>query len=188
MTQKRTSIMRLPFLALLLVTLGLPAFARPLTEAEAKALESAVARYGRATMAKEAEKVVGTIPPRVLNVVAGTAGIEAKKVTETLVAQTKEVMKTTKISEFVTAPGPWEGNDATLADGTAVVWAVVPAQFVAEGGGRKTLNQQPLLAIEEEGKWYFSRIDGPAQLQIVGFAYPFVAGLDLPPATSVPAN
>lgn len=173
------------FLSLLLAA---PVSARPLSEAEAGDLQKAVDSYRRVTVNKNAEKIVATIPPRVLNVFAGTAGIEASKVQETLIAQTAELLKTTEISDFVTAPGPFEGNDATLQDGTQVVWAVVPTQFTAEGKAGKTRNSQPLLAILEGGKWYFSRIDGPAQQQIVSFAYPFVAGAKLPVATSKPLD
>ena len=71
---------------LLALTFALPLDARPLSEAEATGLDKAVATYLRATMSKDAEKVVGTIPPRILNVFAGTAGIEAKEVRTTLIA------------------------------------------------------------------------------------------------------
>jgi hypothetical protein len=171
------------FLAL---SLALPLNARALSEEEQAGLTKAVDSYRRVTTAKNAEKIVATIPPRVLNVFAGTAGIEASKVEDTLVAQTAELLKTTAITDFVTAPGPFDGNDATLQDGTKVVWAVVPTQFTAEGKAGKSRNSQPLLAILESGKWYFSRIDGPQQQQIVSFAYPFIAGVSLPAATSTP--
>lgn len=179
---------RMRFLAplFLALTFALPLHARPLSEVEAKSLDKAVAGYMRATMSKDAEKVVATIPPRILNVFAGTAGIEAKDVQKTLITQTKELMKTTAITEFVAAPGPYEGNDATLADSTPVVWAVVPTQFVTATNGAKALNHQPLFAVLEADKWYFSRIDGPQQQQIVGFAYPFITTATLPPSSSQP--
>lgn len=178
------------FLATLFLSLFLaaPVSARALSEAEAEGLQKAIDSYRRVTVNKSAEKIVATIPPRVLNVFAGTAGIEASKVQETLVTQTEELLKTTAISDFVTAPGPFEASDATLQDGTAIVWTVVPTQFTAEGKTGKTRNSQPLLAILEDGKWYFSRIDGPAQQQIVSFAYPFIAEAKLPAATSQPIN
>lgn len=141
--------MRFLFTVLLSLVLALPAAARQLTEAEQAGLTKAIDAYGRATMSKNAEKIVATIPPRVLNVFAGTAGIEASQIKETLVAQTKELMKTNKISEFVTAPGPFVANDAKLDDGTDVVWVVVPTQFVAESDGKKNRHSQPLLALFE---------------------------------------
>lgn len=168
------------------LSLALPLQARPMNEEEAASLAKAISDYGRATMAKSAEKLVATIPPRVVNVVAGTAGIEASKIDETLIEQTRAVLKTSSISNFVTAPGPFEANDATLADGSAVVWAVVPAQFDAEGEAGKSRNNQPLLAIRESGTWYFARIDGPQQQQVVALAYPFIAEATLPAASSQP--
>ena len=180
--------MRFPLIAALVVMMAQPLAARPLSEAEAESLTKAVDSYRRVTVAKNAEKIVATIPPRVLNVFAGTAGIEASAVQETLVTQTGELMKKVSISDFVAAPGPYDAQDATLADGTAVVWVVVPTQFVAETEAGRTFNQQPLLAILEGGNWYFSRIDGPQQQQIVAFAYPFVAEATLPTAISRPAD
>jgi hypothetical protein len=173
---------------LFLIAFALPAAARPLTAEEADLLARAVENYRRVTEAKKAEEIVATIPPRVVNVVAGTAGIEASKITTALVDQTRELLKTSSISEFAIAPGPYEATDSRLADGTDVVWAVVPIQFVAEGDGRKTRNDQPLLAIFEGGTWYFSRIDGPAQQQLVGFSYPFMAEVSQPAAPQTPLN
>lgn len=178
--------MRLLVSLLLALSFALPLHARALSEEEAAGLTKAVTSYGRVTEAKNAEAIVATIPPRVVNVVAGTAGIEASKIEKTLVDQTKKVLKSSTIRNFVTAPGPFEANDATLADGSQVVWVIVPAQFDAEADGKKTRNNQPLLAIFEAGQWYFSRIDGLQQQQVVGLAYPFIAEAKLPTAVSTP--
>ncbi len=175
-------------LSLVLATLAAGgAQARPMTTDEAAALEKALKSYGRVTEAKDAERIVATIPPHVVSIVAGTAGIEASKVAKTLVEQTKAAMAETAITGFVTAPGPYEAEDAVLEDGTGVIWVLVRAQFDAETAGKKTRNHQPLLAVQEGGQWYFSRIDGPQQQQILGLAYPFVAGARLPPSDSQPA-
>lgn len=180
--------MRLFLSLCLTLILALPAAARPLSEADQAALDKAVLDYMRATMAGSAEKVVATIPPRIVNVFAGAAGIEAKKVQKALVDQTAAVMEGTRIRDFVAKPGPYDANDATLADGSAVTWVVVPVQFRAEGGGKATFNDQPLLAILEGGQWYFSRVDGPQQQQVVALAYPFIAEAKLPAASSTPAQ
>lgn len=178
------------FLTAILMTFLLAghATARPLDETEQTALMKAVDSYLRATGAGNAEKIVDTIPPRIVNVFAGSAGIEAKKVQETLVTQTKEILKTTKISEFVASKGPFDAQDSKLADGTDITWVVVPIEFTAEANGKKTRNAQPLLALHEGEKWYFSRIDGPQQQQIVALAYPFMTEAKLPQATSTPLN
>ncbi|MBS0563311.1 MAG: hypothetical protein JSR87_02135 [Proteobacteria bacterium] len=176
------------FLAPLIVAVvaALPAAARPLSEAEAGGLAHAIDSYVRATTGNDAEGIVATIPPRILNIFAGASGIEASKVKETLVGQTRDLMKGARITDFTVSPGPYDAADATLADGTAVVWVVVPAEFTTDVKGKKTLNHQPLFAVREDGEWYFSRVDGPQQQQMVGMAYPFVAAVKLPAATATP--
>jgi len=176
-----------PIAFVLSLLVALPVGARPLGDAEQAGLTKAVDAYGRATTDGDAAKIVATIPPRILSVFAGSTGLEAKKVEETLVGQTKDLMKNTKISGFVVAPGPFDATDATLADGTALVWVIVPAQFNADTNGQKTLNHQPLFAVLEDGHWYFSRVDGPQQQQVVAMAYPFIAEAKLPAAQSTPA-
>lgn len=166
---------------------ALPAAARPLTEAEEKGLTKAINGYERATTHADAERIVATIPPRIVNIFAGASGIEADKVKETLVGQTRDLMKGTSISDFAVAPGPYDAADATLADGTALVWVIVPADFTTQENGKSMRNHQPLFAVLEDGEWYFSRVDGPQQQQMVAMAYPFVAKVKLPAATATPA-
>lgn len=178
--------MRFLVSAALAILLALPVQARPLAEGEQADLMKAVGAYLRATGNGNAEKIVSTIPPRVLNVFAGTAGIEASKVQKTLTEQTAELLKATKFSDLSAGEGPFDAKDETMADGTVVTWVVVPTEFTSEANGKKTRNQQPLLALLEDGKWYFTRIDGPQQQQLVGFAYPFIVDAKLPEASATP--
>jgi len=176
--------MRLLLACLFTALVALPAGARPLADTEEKTLSQAVDSYLRATAGGDAEKIVATIPPRVLNVFAGTAGIEAAKVQKALVDQTKGLLKTTKFTDFQSGKGPFDATDSPMADGTTVTWLFVPTEFTTETKGKKTRLKQPLLALEEAGKWYFTRIDGPQQKQLVGFAYPFIDKATLPEASS----
>ncbi|MGB3147222.1 MAG: hypothetical protein WBA91_05625 [Paracoccaceae bacterium] len=178
--------MRFVISVIALLLFSLPLQARPLTGAESASLEKSVESYLRATMAGNAEKIVASLPPRLLNVFAGTAGIEAKQVEKALIEQTRTVLRKGRVKDFVAAPGPYDGNDARMADGTPIVWVIVRTQFVTEATGQRVRNDQPLFGVLEDGKWYFSRIDGPQQQQVVSFAYPFMAGLELPPATATP--
>ncbi|MGB7270535.1 MAG: hypothetical protein WBC90_13550 [Albidovulum sp.] len=180
--------MRILVSTILAALLALPLHARPLTEANEASLIKAVDGYLRASAAANAQKVVATIPPRVINVFAGTSGVEAKKLEETLVAQTAELLKATKIRQFKSDQGPFDVQDVTLADGSVVTWVLVGTEFTAITKDKTTRNTQPLLAILEDKKWYFTRIDGPQQQQLVAFAYPFVADLTLPASTSTPVE
>lgn len=176
--------MRLLISLALSALLALPAAARPLGDAEQSGLTKALKAYGNATTNGDAAKIVATIPPRILSVFAGTTGLEASKVQDALIGQTEKLIENTKVFDFVVAPGPYEATDATLADGTSLVWVIVPAQFTTEAKGLKTLNHQPLFAVLEEGSWYFSRVDGPQQQQVVAMAYPFIATAKLPLSTA----
>lgn len=178
--------MRILMAVLALLSLSLPLSARPLSEAEAAGLTKALEGFFHANTSGEAARIVATLPPRVVNVFAGTAGIEADAVQATLTKQTAELMKKTKVSEFVAAPGPYDASDAKLTDGSAVVWVVVSTQFVTTTDRVKSRNSQPLFAVLEGDHWYFSRVDGPQQQQLLSFAYPFIAEAKLPASSVTP--
>ncbi|MFN0115107.1 MAG: hypothetical protein ACKVPY_10565 [Paracoccaceae bacterium] len=171
-----------------LLALGVlqPAQARPLTEDEAEALDKAVSRYLSASGSKNAEGIVAAIPPRVLNVFAGAYGIEAKNLDKTLIEQTAAMMKQASFSDLTSDQTALDAADVAMADGTAVTWVIVPTAFTAETKGNKTRNEQPLLALNEGGKWYFMRIEGEEVRKIVAFAYPFLAEAVLPEARVTP--
>lgn len=172
----------------LTLALALPAAARPLTADEAKSLDHAVQGYLGATSGNDAEALVRAIPPRILNVFAGSAGIEARKLTRTLEEQTRELTKGLKVRNAKADEGALDAEDAKLEDGTAVTWVVVPTSYEAEKDGKKTQNAQALVAISEGDKWYFVRIDGPQQKQMATLAYPFLAKAKVPDPVVTPVN
>lgn len=167
---------------------ALPAAARPLAADETETLDRSVGRYLSAIGSKNAEGIVAAIPPRVLNVFAGTAGIEAKNLNATLQKQTAEMMKDSSFSELTYDGTSLDATDVTMADGTPITWVTVPTAFTAVVKGTKTRNEQPLLALNEGGKWYFMRIDGPQQKMIAALAYPFLSEAAMPEATVTPVN
>lgn len=176
----------LSFIALSL-TLALPAAARPMDKAEEKALAKSVGIYLRAIGRGEAERVVAALPPRVLNVFAGQAGIEASTLNKTLADQMLVMMKGSKFSDFTSETKGMDANDAVLADGTTVTWVVIPTAFTAETSAGKTRNEQPLLVLREGKQWYMMRMD-PAAQQMVSFAYPFLKDVKFPPSRATPLN
>lgn len=176
-----------PFVLLaMLVAFALPVAARPLSDAEQKVMSKSVDIYLRAIGRGESERVVSTLPPRILNVFAGQAGIEADALIPTLAAQMTAMMKGIKFSDFSSDKTALEANDATLADGTVVTWVLVPTAFTSETDAGKTRHEQPLLVLREGEKWYMMRIEGAAQVQLVSFAYPFLADVVIPPSKSTP--
>lgn len=167
---------------------ALPAAARPLTPEEAKDMGKAVDIHLRSIGRGEAERIASAIPPRVLNVFAGQAGIEASQLIPTLAEQMNEVMKNAKFSDFYSDKSALDAKDETLADGTVVTWVLVPTAFTTETPDGKTRNEQPLFVLREGDKWYMMRIEGEAQRQLVGFAYPFLNEVEIPPSRATPIN
>lgn len=180
--------MRLTVCTALALALALPAAARPLTADEAKSLDHAVQGYLSATSSNDAEALVRAIPPRILNVFAGSAGIEARKLTRTLEEQTRELTKGLTVRKATANETALDAEEAKLDDGTAVMWVVVPTSYEAEKDGKKTQNAQSLVAISEGDKWYFVRIDGPQQKQMATLAYPFLAKAKVPDPVVTPVN
>ncbi len=171
------------FALVLAVLMAHPAAARPLDAGEAKALDTSLGAYLKAIGRSDAKGIVAALPPRVLNVFAGATGVETKKLEATLVDQTKTLMKGTKVRDVTADQSALDAGEDDLADGTKVIWVLVPTAFVTEAGGAVMRNEQPLLAIEDGAKWYFLRIDGPERQQLAALAYPFLAGREFPPAT-----
>jgi hypothetical protein len=167
--------------------LAFPAGARPLTPDEDQALTKAMDSYLRAIGTGNAETIVKGIPPRIMNIFAGTSGIEAKNLEKTLVDQTAGMLKSAKFTDIGADRSALDAQDVQLADGSVVTWVVVPTAFTAETATGRTRNEQPMLALREGEKWYFVRIDGDQQKQMVALAYPFLAGVDFPAARVAPA-
>lgn len=180
--------MRLILCVVIALLTALPAVARPLSEDEARSLDRALKTYLNATRGNNAETLVKAIPPRIMNVFAGSAGIEASKLEKTLVTQTRALTKGLTVRNPVADESALDATDAALADGTVVTWVVVPTSYEAEKDGKKTLNSQALVALNEAGKWYFVRMDGDQQRQIATIAYPFLAEAMVPAATATPMN
>lgn len=176
----------LPLAAALL--LGLPATARPLDGAEATALDQALAGYLKAIEAGDAARIVGAIPPRILAIFAAQSGMDMATLEKTLAEQTRGVMAQSVFTELSAETAGADASDEQLADGTAVTWTVVPARFDVETGGSRSRNEQPMLALREGADWYFIRIEGAAQSQMVSLAYPFLADAHFPAATVTPLD
>ena len=176
--------MRLLLALALSAMLAFPAVARPLAPAEMETLTAAVDRYLSSIEKADAPAIVGALPPRILNVFAGATGTEADKLESTLIDQTKAMMKGTRFSNLAYGKSQLVAEDAALADGTAVTWVLIPTAFVSEAKGDRTKHEQPLLALNEGGDWYFLRIEGPQSQQLAAIAYPFLAQVRFPPSSA----
>ena len=170
------------------LTVAFPVSARPLDKSEARALDKAVAAYFAAIGRGDANRVVAAMPPRLVSVYSGASGLEKGKLHEMLVEQTAALMAGMRFRDFTSDQSALDAAEDSLADGTRIVWVLVPTGFVSEAEGTVTLNEQPLLAVQEGRKWYFLRIDGKERREVAALAYPFLAGKDFPEAKTTPTE
>lgn len=177
---------RLAAFALCLIA-ACPAAARPLDDTERRGLDKAVTAYSRALERGDAAALTGTLPPRLMRFHAGMTGMTVAALEQAMTEQTAAMMADTRFGALTADPSAAEAAEATLADGSQVLWAVLPATFETETAGGRARVSQPVLALRDEGKWYLIRID-PSQAQVLAAVYPFLAGVDLPAATVAPVN
>ncbi|MCX7890407.1 MAG: hypothetical protein N2422_11895 [Rhodobacteraceae bacterium] len=178
--------MRLAALTLALAVAALPAVARPPTAEESTKLIRAVDSYLSSISGKDAERLIAAIPPRIVGIFAGAAGVEVDKVNKLLVDQTRAMMKGARFADLAADKSAIDLGDAQLKDGTAVTWALIPVSFVTEVGEKRTRSSLPMLAVSEKNRWYFVRIDGPQQKKLVQIAYPFLNDVVIPDAVTAP--
>lgn len=171
-----------------LAATAFPTLARPLTAPEAKSLDGAVSGYLRAIETGDAKMIVGAIPPRIIQLFAAQSGTDAATLEKTLAEQTQSLLGSSRFSELRAATGGADATESSLADGTGVVWAVIPTEFTVTQGEASTRNKQPMLALRESDAWYFIRIEGAAQSQMISLAYPFLADAKFPASTSTPTK
>ncbi|GGH62274.1 hypothetical protein GVY41_17985 [Frigidibacter albus] len=171
---------------MLSLAVAAPSFARPMEGAEARRMQTSVDVYLGAIGRGEADRVVAALPPRIKNIFAGSAGIEAGKLDGVLIEQTAALLKAAKFDDLAADYTAVDATDSVLADGTRVTWTVVPTQFSVETDAGKVLNRQPLLVLNEAGKWYMMRIEGAQQQELVSIAYPFLKDVSFPAASTAP--
>lgn len=173
-------------LALALIA-AFPAMARSLDATERQRLDVVVAAYASALEAGDAAALTATLPPRLMRFHAGLAGMSLEKLTAAMTEQTAAMFSATSFGALTADSAAAEADAAALSDGTDVTWAVLPATFEVEQGGKRSRVSQPILALRDGGDWYLIRID-PRQQQVLAAVYPFLADIALPAATVTPLN
>lgn len=151
------------------------ASARPLTDAEAKALGETVLAFDAAMKANDFEGIGRTVPPRVLKHIAGQAGIGVEDLRKAMIRQMAAVMKDVTIASF--GMDVAEARHQELADGSPYV--LIPTQTVIDAGAMgRTAVRSDTLALMDEGAWYLLRVSDAAQVAILRQAYPGFAGVE----------
>lgn len=156
------------------LTAGVAA-ARPLTDDETKALDRTVLAFDAAMKAADFEGIGRTVPPRVLEHIAGQAGIGVENLRKAMMQQMSAVMKDVTIASF--SMDMAKARHRELTDGTPYV--LVPTQTVIDAGAMgKTAVRSDTLALMDGGAWYLLRVSDAAQVAILRQVYPGFAAVE----------
>jgi len=179
--------MRLIAVLALSLLIALPANARSLNRSEQRGLEAALAAYSDALAEGDAAALTEALPPRLLRFHAGLTGMEVPALEAAMTQQTQAMMEKIRFGALEADAAAAEANLSKLADGTRVLWSILPARFTMEQDGRTSRVDQPVLALRDDGEWYLLRVD-PGQKRILAAVYPFLAEVDLPAMNVTPAE
>lgn len=74
--------------------------------------------------------------------------------------------------------------DASISGTESIIYGLVQMSFVTDVLFTQMRHDSEVLAINDEGVWYFIRIASPEKLELLRAIYPFLEGLSLPKSSS----
>ena len=164
---------------LLALSLLLPVAAREVTEDEKAALGEAIAGFDAAMRANDMVRIMGTIPPRMLDAMAAQFSLTVEDLRAAMAQQMQEAMQNVLLVSF--------GMDfagttyAELADG--MPYALIPTETVMEVPGTGKIKAvSETLGLIDEGSWYLLRVEA-SQLPLLIQVYPGFADVQFSPGT-----
>jgi hypothetical protein len=170
----QTVIAALAFAAFLL---PVSASARSLEDKEKAALGTTVAEFDAAMKANNFERVIATVPPKVINSIASKGGIKVEDLKPVMIAMMKSAMEKVKIESFGMDLAKAEYKET--ANGTPYV--LIPTTTVMSAPEIGKIQQKShSLGIMDEGKWYLIRVSEAQQVVILREVYPEFTGVEFP--------
>jgi hypothetical protein len=169
-----TAIKRLIVLALALILSGGIVAARPLTDAENRALANTVTTFDAAMQDSDYAIVTKTIPPKMLAHLASTAGIEVAALLEMVIEQMKAALAGVKIESF--------SMDLTKAEyrelQSGEPYVLIPTEMIMDTGETGRFKAKSYtLGLLDEGAWYLLRVE-TGQIAIMRQVYPEFIGVE----------
>jgi hypothetical protein len=165
--------------ALLSLSLLAPVAAREVTDAERAALAETISSFDAAMRANDMERIMGTIPPKMLDAMAAQFGVTIEELIAAAAQQMQQAMANVLLVSF--GMNLEAATYAELADGMPYV--LIPTETVMEiPGTGKIRAVSDTLGIIEEGAWYLLRVDA-SQLPLLHRVYPGFADVELSPGT-----
>jgi hypothetical protein len=153
------------------------AAARALDDKERASLATTVSEFDAAMRDERFDRVLETVPPRVLASIAEKAGVSAEKMAPMMVEFIKQLTATVKIESF--------SMDLAHADYRELPagepYALIPTNTVIDLGAKGRMRERSFtVALIDGGKWYLVRVNDAAQLTIMREVYPEFTGVEIP--------
>lgn len=156
------------------------ATAQDLTDADRSAIKATVDEFGAAMTTGDLGQIAETIPPRILDHIAGRAGVDVATVRNALVAEMEKLSEQATIAEYRIDE---EGMTvARLDDDTP--YALLPTETIVRVGGRQARVSSQTLALRDGEEWYLVRVSDPQQVAILREVYPGFADVEFASSTS----
>lgn len=166
-------------LILLVGTAGL-ATARPVSDAEREALTQTVDDFNAAMSEGNFERLVDTVPPRVIEHIAKQANVDVETLRKVMLEQITQAMGQVKIEAF--SMDMEAASDHELPNGEPYV--LIPTRTVVDtGASGKFESKSDTLAFLDEGTWYLVRVSEADQVKILREVYPDFAAVEFAAGT-----
>ena len=151
--------------------------ARPLDTKEKVALAATVQEFDTAMRGDDYERIIQTVPPKVISSIAKKAGTTVEELNHLMVEQMKTVLKDAKIKSFAMDPESAEYKE--LSSGAP--YALIPTTTVIALPDNKRFKEKShTLALLDDGKWFLLRVSDASQLLIMREVYPEFSGVEFP--------
>lgn len=160
--------------------LAAPVTAQSVDASDIAEIEALTAQFITDMESDDIAGVIDAIPPRILDHIAQSNGMEPALLRDALIQQMNQVMQTATIDAF-------SMDVDQLVTGVTPIgraYALVPTTTVLTIAGANTMEAvSQTLFLDDEGEWFMVRVDDPSQEQILRAVYPDFATINLPRGT-----
>lgn len=150
---------------------------RPPTANELASLERDVAAFVKATEKNKAADIIDALPPRVIPVFTENSNLSAKDMRDTLIHNTRAFGHQAKPKNLSADLSGLTLRDAKTRKNGTLSWGQITLSGTAMNGSKRVPFAASTLALFQEGRWYFARIDAAGQTEMIRMAYPELKGL-----------
>lgn len=156
----------------LTVALANTAYARGLNDAEKASLSTTVNDFNGAIKSANIDRISQTVPPRIFDLLAKKANIDAAVIRETMLQLLKSTMKETPFEDFSMDLQQAAFKETPQGE----PYALIPTQVSLAVEGKRFKVSTHTLALLDGETWYLVRVSEEQQVMLLREAYPnFVA-------------